>query len=78
MESPESVTTKIKIVDVTPDSTRTEETDSENEIPSIETGKNNRKKWLEFKTTKKALHNLFSLFYLLLPHAGGAMDDAKP
>lgn len=38
LESPESLATKIKIVDVTPDSTKTEETDSDNDIPSIETG----------------------------------------
>ena len=34
-ESPESHVTKIK---VTPDSTKTEETDSDNDIPTIPTG----------------------------------------
>jgi hypothetical protein len=39
LESPDGLAARIKIVDVTPDSTKTEETsDSENEIPSIETG----------------------------------------
>jgi len=37
-ESPESNMTKIKVLNVTPDSTKTEETDSDNDIPTIPTG----------------------------------------
>lgn len=37
-ESPDSHVTKIKVLNVTPDSTKTEETDSDNDIPTIPTG----------------------------------------
>ena len=37
-ESPDSLVTKIQVLNVTPDSTKTEETDSDDDIPTIDTG----------------------------------------